>query len=508
MNRDQHNDWSAPEETLDPADWQEYRQLAHRMVDDMADFLEGVRSQPVWTKPPETAKYFLRQELPQQGSPLASIYRDFVEHILPYRKGNIHPRFFSWVEGNGTFTGALADLLASVMNSNLAIGDHGAVYVESQVIDWCKQMLGYPADSTGILVSGGSVADVTALIVAPNTFKDGIIKKQGLKSFEGQLVMYCSQEVHNCVFKAVETIGIGSDYLRKIPVNDAYQIDLDLLRRQIEEDKSKGLMPFCVVASAGTVNTGAIDPLSELSQICRQEGLWLHVDGAIGALVHLLPEYASALSGLSAADSIAFDLHKWLYVNYEAGCVLVRDGVAHRKAFAQQAHYLSKHERGLAAGPDSFSNYGLELSRGFKSLKVWMSIKEHGIEKYARLIRQNIAQASYLAARIGETPRLALLTPASLNIVCFRYDPGGLDKEALNELNKEILMQLQEQGIAAPSYTFLKGHYAIRLSITNHRTRVEDLEAVLQHVQIIGGRLCQERYGRATAPLSSEGVKE
>ena len=480
------------EETLDPADWNEYGVIAHRMVDDMISFLKGLRSQPVWVKPPESSKAFLRQELPLKGSPLADVYQEFLTHVLPYRKGNIHPRFFSWVEGTGTFTGALGDLLASVMNSNLGVGDHGAVYVERQVLNWFKQIMGYSPASTGILASGGSVANITALIVARNAFRRGFIKKNGLKKMDGQLVMYCSTETHNCIFKAAETIGIGSDYIRKIPVNDAYQIDHVMLQLQIQQDRQNGLLPFCLIGNAGTVNTGAIDPLMELSLICKRERLWFHVDGAIGALANLLPEFEDKLKGLADADSIAFDLHKWLYVNYEAGCLLIRDGNIHRKAFVQQADYLLKHERGLAAGPDSFSNYGLELSRGFRSLKVWIMIKEFGIEKYKRLIRQNINQAFYLGKRVRQIPLLELMTPVTLNIVCFRYNPGGMDGNDLNELNRELLMDIQEKGITAPSYTYLAGNYVLRVSITNHRTRLQDLEILLEQTLIHGNQIYEK----------------
>jgi aromatic-L-amino-acid/L-tryptophan decarboxylase len=474
------------EDSLDPADWQEYRLLAHRMVDNMIDVLQGIRDRPVWKKPPETTKTFLNQDLPDEGIGLTATYEEFTNHILPYFKGNIHPRFFSWVEGNGTFSGALADFLGSVMNSNLGIGDHGAIYVEHQVLNWCKKIVGFPCESAGVLASGGSVANLTALTVARNAFRDGLVKKNGLRELEAQLVLYCSTETHNCIFKAAETLGIGSDYLRKIPVDEGFRIDLTILRTQIREDRKKGLLPFCVVANAGTVNTGAIDPLNELLALCREESLWFHVDGAIGAVLNMLPEYAEPFRGMAMADSIAFDLHKWLYVNYEAGCVLIRDAENNRRAFTQQANYLSPHERGLAAGPESFSNYGFELSRGFKSLKVWMSIREHGIKKYQQLIRQNIAQARYLGARILQSPGLELLTPVTLNIVCFRYNPGNLEKDALNNLNKELLMQLQEKGIAAPSYTFIRNQYAIRMNITNHRTRNEDLEAVLENTLALG----------------------
>ena len=474
------------EETLDPKNWDDYKSLTHKMVDDIFLFLQTLREEPVWRKPPEAVKDFLKTSLPSTAQNIKEIYEDFYEKILPYRKGNVHPMFFSWVEGNGTITGVMADMLASAMNSNLAIGDHGAVYVEHQVINWCKEIVDFPTDSSGILVGGGSLANVTALIVARNSLKDGLIKKQGLKDFENHLVVYCSTETHNCIFKAVETIGIGTDYLRKIDVDENFKIDVAKLKQQIEWDKSNGFVPFCIIGNAGTVNTGAIDDLSELSTICKKEKMWLHIDGAIGAVVNLLPEFKQQLKGMNEADSIAFDLHKWLYVNYEAGCVLIRNAAVHKNAFVQTANYLSKHERGLAAGPDSFSSYGLELSRNFKSLKVWMSIKEHGIDKYTRLIRQNIAQAFYMEVKIKQEPALEMLAAVSLNIVCFRFIKPQMNNDELNKINKEILMQLQEQGIAAPSYTILNGKYAIRLSITNHRTKAKDLDEVISAIITLG----------------------
>ncbi len=466
--------------SLDPENWEDHRALAHRMVDDIYDYLSTVKDQKAWMKTPENTIDMLTSSMPTTGNDLPEIYQDFKENILPYRKGNIHPRYFSWVEGNGTITGVLADMLASAMNSNNAIGDHAGMYVERQVLNWCKEIVGYPEEASGVLVSGGSIANVTGLVVARNQFMDGVIKKSGLKQFDKQLIVYCSEETHNCVFKAVETIGIGSSFLRKIPVDVNFEIDLNVLEATIEEDKKLGLIPFCIVGNAGTVNTGAIDPLEKLSVICKREGMWFHVDGAIGAVVHLVPEYADKMKGLPMADSIAFDLHKWLYINYEAGCILIKNAAANKNAFIQEAKYLAKHERGLASGPETFSNYGLDLSKSFKSLKVWMNLREHGIEKYRDLIRQNIALAFYMESVIVREGVLEMLTPVTLNIVCYRYNPGGLSLDELNYLNKELLMTMQESGIAAPSYTIVNGQYAIRLSITNHRTTVNDIDMVIQ----------------------------
>lgn len=477
------------EETLDPENWEQLRALAHHMIDDAVDYLSGIGGQASWRPIPEAAHTSYRQPLPETGEAVETIYEDFKTHILPYTKGNIHPRFFAWVQGTGTFTGALADLLASVMNPNAAIGDHAAMYIDRQVVDWSKQLFGFPADSSGLLVSGGSIANITAIAVARNAFSEHI-RSKGLYGVDRPLTLYCSSETHSCLQKAAEMIGIGAEGLRKVPVDADYRMNVPALRQMLAADRAEGKQPFCIVGNAGTVNTGAIDPLDELLALCREQGLWFHIDGAYGALAKLTPEFAPALKAIEEADSLAFDFHKWLYVNYEVGAVLIRDAKAHRAAFALQPNYLLSHERGLPGGPDPITNYGMELSRGFKALKIWMSLREHGAGKYRRLIRQNIAQAFYLGQRVSECEDLELLTPVVLNIVCFRYHPrDGRSTESLNALNKEILMQLTETGIASPSYTILNGQYAIRVCIVNHRTRKSDLDAVLEGVRMLGQRL-------------------
>ncbi|MBC7829792.1 MAG: amino acid decarboxylase [Chitinophagaceae bacterium] len=481
------------EETLDPADWNALRTLGHKMIDDMFDYLQQVRQRPVWKAIPADTKQHFKNSLPYLPQQPENIYQEFTKHILPYTKGNIHPRFWSWVEGGGTPLGMLADMLAAGMNPNNAIGDHVAMYVENQVIDWSKQMFGFPDSSTGILLSGGSIANITALIAARNQYNKNI-RAKGLQAVNGQLVVYTSSETHTCVKKAIEVIGVGSDYLRLVPVDEHYRIRLDALRDMIASDKQSGLLPFCIIGNAGTVNTGAIDDLDELASISKKEACWFHVDGAFGAIPKLLPEFEQQLAGIEKADSLAFDFHKWLYVNYEVGCVLIRDGDAHRNAFSVSANYLLSHEKGLAAGPEPFSNFGMELSRGFKALKVWMSLKEHGIEKYQRLIRQNIQQAQFLSKLVEQADNFELLADVSLNIVCYRYNPGNLSEEELNTLNKNILMQLQEQGIAAPSYTLLQGRYAIRVAITNHRSRLEDFEILIDATRRIGKELYEKNY--------------
>jgi glutamate/tyrosine decarboxylase-like PLP-dependent enzyme/ribosomal protein S18 acetylase RimI-like enzyme len=479
------------EPSLDPANWEELRRLGHRMVDDMLHYLQTVSERPAWQPLSKEAITGLHQPLPQSPQDMHDVYEDFLTGVLPFNKNNIHPRFWSWVEGGGSPFGMLADMLASGMNPNLAIGDHAPVYVENQVLDWCKEIFGFPHSAGGILTSGASMANITAMVVARNQALPREIKQRGLRAAPGQLLMYGSSETHNCLLKGAVVIGIGSDNFRKVPVGDDYRIRIDLLGQMIREDRAAGHLPFCVVGNAGTVNTGAIDDLAALAEIAREEKLWFHIDGAFGAVPKLLPEFSAQLRGLDAADSLSFDFHKWFYMNYEVAAVLIRDAAAHRDAFSSPASYLISHERGLAGGPEPLSNFGMELSRGFRALKVWMLLKQNGIRKYEQLVRRNITQAQYLGTLITQTPGLELMAPISLNIVCYRYNPGHLNDNALNALNKELLQRIQEQGIATPSYTVLNGCYAIRVAITNHRSTLRDFEILVE----ASARLGRETHG-------------
>ena len=490
------------EETLDPQDWQALRQLGHRMLDDMFDYLQTARQRPVWQPIPANVKSGLKKPLPFEPQPLETIYQDFLENILPYQLGNTHPRFWGWVIGTGSASGMLAEMLAAAMNPNAAGGDQISNYVEVQVIDWCKEMLGYHQGASGILVSGASMANLVGLAVARNTQASFDMRKHGLQSVPKQMVLYASTETHSCIKKAVQLMGLGDEALRLIPVDTEYKIDLPALRATLAADQSAGLQPFCVVGNAGTVNTGAIDDLDSLAELCQQEGLWFHVDGAFGSLAALSPSLRPRLKGLERADSLALDLHKWMYMPYDIACALVRDPQAHHQTFAEKPDYLARAERGMAAGEVWFSDLGVQLSRSFRALKAWVLIQEHGIHKYARLIEQNVAQAGNLAGLIKVTPQLEILAPAPLNIVCFRFNPGGMDQLTLNELNQELLILLHESGIAAPSYTTLIGRYAIRVAITNHRSRSEDFDALVREVVRIGQSLLTKYQNQAQRTIS------
>ncbi len=473
-------------ETLDPEDWDQMRKLGHRMVDDAVEYLKTVGDRPVWQAMPEAVKDTFKSGLPQQPADATAVYEEFLTNIFPYPLGNIHPRFWAWYMGNGTIMGALADFMAATMNPNIGGGNQVAGLVETQVLNWMKEVVGLPASASGLLVSGGSMANLVGLTIARNTLAGGDLRKNGVQSLDKKLTVYASTEVHSCNQKAVELLGLGSDSLRKISVNDDYTINLQKLESKIVEDIQSGYQPICIIATPGTVNTGAIDDLNAIADLCLKFNTWFHVDGAIGAIAMLSDTVRPLLTGIERADSIALDLHKWMHVPFEAGCILVRDEKAHRNSFSLIPEYLEKAEGGLVADSVWFSEYGIQLSRSFRALKIWMMMKEQGSEKLGRMISRNVDQAQYLGRLIEKSAHLELIAPIGLDIVCYRYNPGETDLQTLNNLNRSILIELQEQGIAAPSSTTLNDRYCIRVAIANHRSRYEDFDLLIEQTIRIG----------------------
>ena len=472
------------ETTLDPEDWPAFRARAHQMLDAVLDQMENARKGAVWTPLPDDQITGMRAILPKTGDSAATDNQ--LRALLPHGVGNTHPRFFGWVHGSGTPSNILADMVAAAMNANLGGRDHGAIYVEKQVVEWVKSVFDFPAEASGIVVSGTSVATLVALKAARDRITNFETRKTGVSK---GLVGYTSIQTHSCVTRAFDILGIGSDALRKIPVNDAFEIDIAALKAAIASDRAAGLTPFVVIGSAGIVNVGAIDDLEAVADVAAAEDLWFHVDGAYGATGILSDFVKPMLKGIERADSIAFDFHKWLHVNYDAGFILMRSEEAHRRAFSGRPDYLKGADRGLAAGNPWPTEYGPELSRGFRALKIWAQLAEHGTDKLGALISQNCAQAAYLGKRVAEEVALELRAPVTMNICCFRYTIDGQNLDALND---EIVVQLQIQGIAAPSTTMIGGENAIRVNITNHRTTRADLDILVDAVLSIGAQLVKD----------------
>ena len=474
---------SGTSETLDPQDWNEIRAHGHRMLDDMIDYAANIRERPVWRPIPDDVRARFRDDLPLKPSDLGEVYREFTDCIVPYATGNVHPGFMGWVHGGGTAVGMLAEMLAAGLNANLGGRDHIPIEVERQIVEWTRAMFGFPAEASGLFVTGTSMANLMAVLVARTSALDPLARRHGIGNEGALLTAYTSAAAHGCVAKAMDLSGFGSDALRCIEVDRWHRIDVAALRARIAIDREAGLKPFLVVGSAGTVDIGAVDDLKALSELCREENLWFHVDGAYGALGIISPALAPRLAGLENADSIALDFHKWGQVPYDAGFLIVRDGQKHRDAFAAPAAYLRRETRGLAAGSPWPCDLGPDLSRGFRALKTWFTLKTYGTEKLAAMIERTCALAGYLEARILAEPRLELLAPVQLNIVCFRYRADDA-----NQVNGDVVADIQESGIAAPSTTVLDGQLAIRAAIVNHRTDACDVDALVSAVLEFGGR--------------------
>jgi len=481
-------DTNFAEETLDPTDRAATRALAHRMIDDAIDHLDKVRDRPLWQEMPAAVLASFDGPVPQAPQPLEQVYASINANLMPHPMGNIHPRFWMWYMGAGNFTGALGDFLAAIDGSNLGGGNVAAAQVDQQVTGWIRDLMGFPPESSGTLVTGGSMANIIGLMAARNAMAGVDLRQEGVDAMPQPLRFYASDQVHNCHFKAMNLLGLGKGSLCKVPSDEQFRLDIGALKNQIRADRDQGIRPACVIATAGTTNTGSIDDLSAIADLCAQEGIWMHVDGCIGALIAIAPDNQHLVSGIDRADSLALDLHKGLHAPFDVGCALVRDRRQHRMTFAEDAEYLQKASRGIAAA-EFLHDYNLETSRGFRALKIWMMLKEHGVEKFGRLIDQGIAQAHYLTERITQQPMLELMAPTVTDIVCFRFNPGGLAEAALRDLNIEIMLRLQETGIAAVSDTTVKGRHCLRAAICNHRTRRIDLDLLVQETLRIGGEL-------------------
>ena len=450
------------------------------MLDDLFDQLSNIANTPVWQQMPTVIRREFNRDLPRNPSNLTTIYHDYQRFVQPYSVGNLHPRFMGWVHGGGNPVGMLAEMLAAGLNANLGGRDHAPIEVERQVIAWAAAITGLPAASSGLLVTGTSIANFIGVLTARRAALGPQSRAEGLQG--APLTAYAAIGAHGCIARAVDMAGLGTASLRLVAVDGALRMDGRALADRVARDRAAGCRPFLVVGTAGAVDTGAVDDLAALAAFCRAEDLWFHVDGAFGALAALAPGRRALLAGMDQADSLAFDFHKWAQVPYDCGCILVRDASHLTDTFAQDADYLRRETRGIAGGHPWPCDLGPDLSRGFRALKVWMTLRAYGTDRLGAVVEQCCALATRLADRIDREPRLERLAPVPLNIVCFRV--RGQD----DAFNAALVADLHEEGSFAPSTTRIGGRLAIRAAIVNHRTRAEDVDGLVDAVLAKAGR--------------------
>lgn len=430
-----------------------------------------------------------RRPLPWHADSMTRIEAD-LEVLLSLSRRNDSPRFWGYVGPPGTAPGAIADGLAAAINQNLTAfrSAPGAALVEMQVIDWIREIVGLPRGAYGVLTSGGSMANLAGLAAARDAAVPFDLARRGLRGAAGPpLVLYASEEAHHSIAKAAAILGIGRDFVRAVPVDRKLRLDVAALREAVRRDRRARLKPFAVAASAGTVTTGAIDPLRTIWRLCRREKLWLHVDACYGGFAVLAPSGRPLLRALSLADSIALDPHKWLYAPAGAGCVLYRRPETARRAFRADADYTRMFGAGRLE-QHAFWDYGPELSRRFRALTIWLGFKYHGAGEFARAIEDDLTHARLLAAKVRAARRLELLSAGDLGIVCFRWVPPGprRPEAELDAINERLLVLLQREGQVFVSNARVRGRFALRACILNYRTTPADLDRLVARAVALG----------------------
>ena len=496
---------------------EEFRSVGRELVDRIADYLDKVRKMPVTPgESPAAIREILGDEkLPAQGTPAALLLEEAADLVIDHSLLNGHPRFWGYITSSAAPIGALGDLLAAAVNPNAGawILSPVASEIEAQTVRWIAEMLGYPADCGGLLVSGGNMANFVGFVAARRAKATWDLRAAGFTGKEARrLRAYVSSETHTWIHKATDLFGLGTDSIRWIPVDGDLRMDLSALREQIRADAAAGDLPFFVVGTAGTVSTGAVDPLVEIAAVARGHNLWFHVDGAYGGFAALLPDASPDLKGLAQADSVAVDPHKWLYSPLEAGCTLVRNRRALLDAFSYHPayyHFDEGQEEAL-----NYFDYGLQNSRGFRALKVWLALRQAGRDGYARMIADNVRLSKDLYRAVAEHPSLEPFTQG-LSITTFRYVPPDLRARAaefqdyLNRLNTELLTRLQSCGEAFVSNAVVRGCFLMRACIVNFRTKLEDVLALPALVARVGEeadrQLRPDESGRSKSTERSQG---
>jgi aromatic-L-amino-acid decarboxylase len=493
-----------PAAQLEPLS-EELRAWSEAAIEFVVRYHEGLRERRV---APDTTSHEIRgafdRALPEQGVGFATALREFEERLLPLTRHNGHPRMFGYVQSPGLAVASLADLLASTLNANLTAwrSAPGPVEIERLAIEWIRQMVDAHPSADGLFVSGGSMANLSALAVARRMRAPIDLAREGAHALPRAMRLYVSPETHHSVAKAATLLGIGSDHVREVPVDDGLRMRVDALETMIEEDRRAGHQPFCVVGTAGTVSTGAIDPLAALAGVAERHQLWFHVDASYGGFAALAPAVRGKLSAFARADSIALDPHKWLYLPLDCGCILYRDAAAARAAFAHDAEYTRVMDS-AAAESFVFWEYGPELSRRFRALKVWMMLRAIGLAPLRAAVEKDLACAAALADQVDASHDFERLAPVELSIVCFRHVPAvarqALDvashtdrdgvEQRLDAWNERLLVALQRDGSSYMSNASVAGRFALRACVMNHRTTLADMDVLLADLRRMAGAL-------------------
>ncbi|HEY1893845.1 MAG TPA: aminotransferase class I/II-fold pyridoxal phosphate-dependent enzyme [Chthoniobacterales bacterium] len=489
---------------LDPSP-EQIRSWANAAVELMAEYLGTIRNRPVY---PQTSSRQIRERLdsslPEKPVNFDELLHIFRDTLIDLSRHNGHPRMFGYVQAPGTAIAAFADLLASTLNANVTAwrSAPAAVEIERLTIEWIKQVIGFNRNAAGLFVSGGSMANMAALAAARRAKAPPEIQNKGAQSCSRPLRIYASEETHHSVAKAAALLGIGRDNVRLIRVDERYKVNLDELVTAIEDDRIAGHLPICVVANAGTVATGAFDPLPQISDIAQRFNLWLHVDGAYGGFAALAPSAHPLFASIEEADSLALDPHKWLYLPVDCGCILYRDPEMARATFAHEAEYT----RVIGQEADeafAFWDYGPELSRRFRALKVWMLLKGIGLRAVSEAIEKDLACARHFEKQVQNSEDFEMLAPVELSIFCFRHLPARLKRtlaaaspserekteEQLDAHNERLLLALQRDGSSYLSNARLRGRFSLRGCVMNYRTTRHDMEILLDDLRRVATRL-------------------
>lgn len=496
----------------------EFRELGYRAVDMIADYFEGIRDYPVFPgKAQSEIETEFVEELPESGQDPAAILDEWTDRVLPNATHLGSPRYFGYVNGSGTMMSVLAEALAASVNMNAGGWKPApaATEIERRTVRWVAQMIGYPTGCGGMFTGGGTMANLTAIVTGlrATVGRDTKARGHGTPTGRGRYTIYMSDhEGHSSIYRVAEVLGLGSEAVRLVQSRDDFTMDVDALEARLDRDAANGDIPFCVVAQVGSINVGAIDPLEPIARVCEERDLWFHADGACGAFGAILPEKRPQYAGLERADSVTLDPHKWLYIPYECGCVLVRDPDLLPRAFHMHAAYLEGIRRTPYEGLDFFEA-SPKMSRGFKALKLWMTLKHYGVEGYRTLLGQNVLCTEHLDARVRQADDFVALHEPNLNLYSFQYAPPDLretgtgpgeSQEAidryLDELNQRIADEIQLSGVAFVMTTSIHGRTVLRLSICSHRTTLEDIDRTFEALREIGRR--EDRRLRPSAHLA------